>query len=554
MDMRRRVIVFLVLSVLALESRGIGVAPDPVEYEASFDAVMSNACHRFEEYGVLIDPGRLRYGEHEILDSFLYGRESYRLGDGQTAPVSEKLEWLCEILGELFPECEQKWSRKVDELKAGRRHITVGEVEDRLNALRDGDCAPVEMDGGACRSSSGEKVEDVECIHCGRRTVYRHLDERDDAITPGEYEAIAKELRRWGLDVDVDGRAACPDCCPFPCDFRIQDDFPVSVRLRDTLERPENERDAYRTSMLTTGMVVRVMDVYTRQDGETVYSGVPQEEPEVVGSVRRDRVLKRHFRRGRKVYVQSRHVAEVMRGRSAFLRSVPPAVLTFNGRRSAVSRDMAELLLAFVQGYDTAYVGDFHDHVPLKAAEPLLRSVLLTGSNSEEMRLKRETLADGAVRWSVNQAWYFSSVLPSVKSELEPFVAGMREISVPIERDADGARIAWNVFGTTPDGWICDWLFGAGPREGESKIRHFVVLVTEIGQTSAACRIYELPGDEAWSFGRKWIEAFGHSDLSLSSVAEFRSKDPDQADVLLVTPWLCRGTSQYFIVRKQDCL
>ena len=115
------------------------------------------------------------------------------------------------------------------------RTLSKKEISERLDALKSLGPSPVKMDSDMCRSSSGFVAVDVDCIHCGRKIVYSELDEIDHGKPPAYYKKVAEELGRLGIKVEVDGRASCPKCCPYPCDFKLGE-FERNVRFKDDVD------------------------------------------------------------------------------------------------------------------------------------------------------------------------------------------------------------------------------------------------------------------------------------------------------------------------------
>ena len=59
---------------------GSGYEPDSAKYQQALRDVVEFSCKEFARYGITIDPSCLKYGDQEIVDSFLKGREYYRDG------------------------------------------------------------------------------------------------------------------------------------------------------------------------------------------------------------------------------------------------------------------------------------------------------------------------------------------------------------------------------------------------------------------------------------------------------------------------------------------
>ena len=407
-----KVPLFIIVLLVNISSFGSGRRPDPIEYQSKLDTVVAEACKKFERYGVHLTPDKLKYGEHEIVDSFLYGRDTYRDSRGRTFPVEEKLEWLAGVLGDKYHDLEIKWRRNVEELKKGVRRLSQKEIELRLNELRDGPLPTVKMSDGGCRSSSGCRAIYVECIHCGKLTIYPNIEENAYVFTPHTYLSRVEKMKQWGLIVSVDGRTACPDCCPFPYNFKLKD-FPAFVKVRDDFEMPQKDDPNYHIlGSVLPGLEIKVTSINPRGMNGLSYSGscsypeawihenktlnyfclVPGARPlygyfdknvqyaeprEVVDVPRRGRFLKILNVRSDYASVPAQYVAEIKHVRSSNHGSIPPVVLTINGHRFGASPNLIDAIEAFIQGYDTVITGTYRDHIPLKRFEPQLRKILV---------------------------------------------------------------------------------------------------------------------------------------------------------------------------------
>lgn len=391
-----------------------GYEPDPVKYQQALRAVVEFSCKEFATFGITIDPSKLAYGDHEIVDSFLKGREYYRKKWGKDEPLESKLSWLAELFGERFTEYETRWRRMVADSKNHPcQPLTKEEISKRLDEIKALGPSPVEMDSGLCRSSSGRAAIDVECIHCDKHTVYSELDQIYHNLPPGYYKKIADELGRLGIKVEVDGRAACPECCTNTCDFKLGK-FEYKVRFKKNIDWAKvNNRKlrAMKGDQLLTvvqkcsrGFSLSGYDVngvfeeaWLLKNGNAPYGDIYEKPGEgllcglvVAQSITfaepRDEVtipdkgtfvkIKKFHYRGI-VYVPDTMVDVVTFARSSKLYDIPQTILIINGKRFPASEFTAQMLLAFAKRYSTFYSGPFNDHYAIANSEKLLREMLL---------------------------------------------------------------------------------------------------------------------------------------------------------------------------------
>ena len=84
---------------------------------------------------------------------------------------------------------------------------------------------------------------------------------------------------------------------------------------------------------------------------------------------------------------------------------------------------------------------------------------------------------------------------------------------------------------------------------GNAPCRHYVVLVTSLGKdNNAHCRVYETQGSDTNGIKEK-VSELDCVDKLFSAVGEFWAKDRERADVLVITPWLRRGTAHCVYTR-----
>ena len=388
-----------------------GYRPDPVEYDKALRDVVAARCKDFAKLGVEIDPAKLQYGEEEVVDSFLNGRELYRTAYQSRFPVSEKLEWLKGILGDAYESRREAWAKAVADRKSGRiPRWTRERLKARMDELALMPESPVKMDDGMCRSSSGCARIDCKCIHCGWHTVYTDVDEIYRNEPPEYYKGIADELKACGLDVEVDGRAVCPDCNRLKFDFRLSmtpevcrvkpvDDstrgrrlqlptLPTNVELR-VIGHQKVSRTV--TSFYEVQCVFPEAWVQERGNQFLVYgatndarclefladdAGLEYAEPRVTCHGRCGRLTRIVNYRCNRIDVPAEYIETLKSIRSSGLDDIPPTYFVVNGRRFEVDRFTADALLALVQGYSTFATGTFSDHYPIQQALPKLRKCL----------------------------------------------------------------------------------------------------------------------------------------------------------------------------------
>ena len=604
--MRRHLNVLLIftVSIAFMWSQpvaGSGYEPDSAKYQQALRDVVEFSCKEFARYGITIDPSCLKYGDQEIVDSFLKGREYYRDGSGNEVPLEPKLAWLAKLFGDRYAEYEVRWRRKVLEGKAYPvRTLSKKEISERLDTLKSLGPSPVKMDSGMCRSSSGHAAVDVGCIHCGRKIVYSELDEIYHGKPPAYYKKVAEELGRLGINVEVDGRASCLKCCPYPCDFKLGE-FVRSVRFKDNVDwsKVNNcyvrafKRDQLLTVVQTFGRGIPSSGYYVlgvfkeswlkvladgyimlyEQPGKGFLCGMsrgnsvvafaePREEVTVPGQGTFVKIV--DFGCPTPVYVPTSMVDVVTTAQASKLEDIPPTFFIINGNRFPVTECEAQLLLAFAKRYSSFYVGVFHDHYAVAQYEPWLRKVLLGASCTPAPHVNGVPGSKGdgfRMRWELDQDWYFKSFLPGIQAELEKIDPNARDMTVAFEPVSKSempckgpvagfaGAVKWNVFGAPPEKWDVDMEYGICLIWGNAPCRHYVVLVTSLGEANnARCRIYETTGSDTYGF-RKKVSELDCEDKTFSAIGEFWAKDRKGADVLVITPWLRRGTAHCVYTR-----
>ncbi len=399
------------LAFMVLSSNAIGYAPDPKKYDRALRNVVESRCRDFEKLGVTIDPARLKYGEEEIVDSFLNGREFYRTPYKKRIPLTEKLDWLSRLLGKCFEERYKAWATAVENRKKGTSpRWTPDRIRARLNELAMLPESPVKLDDGLCRSSTAGDVAriDYKCIHCGRHTVYTDVDNKCHNQSPEYFKRIAGEIKEWGLDIEVDGRDACPDCCKEPHDFklsttpevcrirpdaRIQDDSMPSImpgidlKVVGLRKMPGQEVFSFKVQCVLpeawVGKYGTYYEVYAATNDLCFLAFLPADaslkyvEPRVTRMGRnRMRLSKVIDFSCMRAEVRANRTEAVKSVRSSELLDIPPTYFIVNGHRFAADESTAEALLAFVQGYTTFISGYFSDHHPIQRALPRLRECL----------------------------------------------------------------------------------------------------------------------------------------------------------------------------------
>ncbi|MBQ9344701.1 MAG: hypothetical protein IJT88_05755 [Kiritimatiellae bacterium] len=397
---------------------GVGYEVDPVEYQQALDKVVEANCQEFARRGVDIDPARLSAADAEIVDSFLNGRDFYRVPSGSRRPMAPKLEWLQSLLGEAYGPLEAAWRQQVEDRAAGRiPPLSREEIAARLDALEAADPFPVCMDDGSCRSSCCTLAIDVECIHCGRHVLYRQLDETYHNLTPAQYRDIARDISQWGIPVEVDARAACPDCSGNPDEFQLAD-FPVVCHLKpEALDADEELSGCWllRKVGVGTNWDLPVVSIWTDRDGTNPRyelrivlpeawlrvqngwydvhekpGGAPflgiMDDSFLTYAEPREEVVGEDGMTYRKVlnveYASERNIPgkflDIVRTERSTGRSdIPSPTFIIDGRRVEVDVAHVEALRSFAQGYKTIICGPFSDHSPLKSFVPWLRETLL---------------------------------------------------------------------------------------------------------------------------------------------------------------------------------
>ena len=376
----------------------------------------------FERMGVKLTVGSLtNYEETEIVDSFLQGRDFYRANDNRRIPLSGKLAWLENLFGDGFVKFNEQWKRKVEDLTANRIPVwTRARIATRLDELEKMECEPMMMPSGLCRSSSGFVFVDMECIHCGRHTVYTHLDQVEHNQPPAHYKAVARELWRWGLNVAVDGRSACPDCSPDNRDFKLSE-TPTRCRVKPEINlssdpylwylKPDcdlritqvcargNSRIGYDVTCTVPEAWLNVdrygaMCLYDQPDGRIMFYvssskdvefSEPQEESFVTKGNRTIKFVKvKNVVNHVFLHVKADMVDVVERKRASGLYDIPATFFTFSDSRFSVDEELADNMLAFVQGYSMTISGLFHDRSPIQKAIPRLRKAFVDSPKLKE--------------------------------------------------------------------------------------------------------------------------------------------------------------------------
>ena len=415
---RVRISIIWGFALMAYSCNAIGLEPDWTEYNKAKRNVVETRCREFEKLGVAIDPTMLTYGEEEVVDSFLNGREFYRTPYGKRSQTNEKLDWLKGLLGNAYESHAKTWTKAIEDRKAGLLpHWTPNRLKAKLDELTLMPESPVKMDDGMCRSSTFGEVAriDARCIHCGRHTVFTDLDKICHNQPPEYYKRIADEIKEWGLEVEVDGRSACPDCCKEHRNFKLST-TPEVCRVNPNADF--SKRDSS-TPSIKPGIDMKVIGLRKMGKGGAVYSYEVQcVLPEAwvldegcqyavyaatndlccVDYLSHETILE---------YVEPREVVRTTIGRFSKIRNVfckrvgvigigmkadrvlpvkvvrssevddiPPTYFIIYGRRFAVDEFTANALLALVQGYTTFISGYFSDHYPIQRALPKLRECL----------------------------------------------------------------------------------------------------------------------------------------------------------------------------------
>ena len=378
----------------------------------------------FNRMGAKLKPGTLiNCEEAEMVDSFLHGRDFYRCGMNGHAPLSERLEWLREIFGDDFGDFETRWRQNVAALRGSSLPTWTRErIAARLDELAAMEREPIMNSSIGCRSAPYVDAVDVECMHCGRHTVYSKLEDLDYNKPPAYYKAVARELANWGLHVAVDGKAACPDCSQNTNDFRLSE-MPTLCRARPGCDfsshpslwyvKPEDRLHVVSVFSLADTNVVYVVRctvheawincdkwghccVYDRPGGRIIADCSSMAELEFIepkdetvvdkGGLAKKFIKIKNFKDRIAKYVKASRVEVVERKRSSELRDIPPTFFIFDGSRFLVDEKLANQMLAFVQGYDVVISGFFHDRSPIQGAIPRLRDVLVNSARNNTLR------------------------------------------------------------------------------------------------------------------------------------------------------------------------
>ena len=428
---RVRLSVIWGFTIMAYSCGAIGREPDWTKYNKALRDVVETRCRDFEKLGVVVNPTMLKYGDEEVVDSFLNGREFYRTPYGKRFPTTEKLDWLKGLLGNAYENRAKAWTKTIEDRKAGRLpHWTPDRLRARLDELALMPESPVKMDDGMCRSSTFGDVAriDARCIHCGRHTVFTDSDKIYHNQPPEYYKRIADEIKEWGLDVEVDGRSACPDCCKEHRDFKLST-TPEVCRVKPDADFSKRDDS---TPSIKPGIDMKVIGLRKKEKGGAAYSYEVQcvlpeawvvdngcqyvvyaatndlycvdflsyetileyVEPREVMRTRRGRFSKIRNVFCKRVGVigigmKADRVLPVKVVRSSDIEDIPPTYFIINGRRFVIDEFTANALLALVQGYTTFISGYFSDHYPIQRALPKLRECLGFSSTRNQ---KLETL------------------------------------------------------------------------------------------------------------------------------------------------------------------
>ena len=84
------------------------------------------------------------------------------------------------------------------------------------------------------------------------------------------------------------------------------------------------------------------------------------------------------------MYVKEEMVDVIERKRSSGLYDIPVTFFTFEDSKFPIDEELADQMLAFVQGYSMTISGMFHDRSPIQKAIPRLREVLVGSPNPNE--------------------------------------------------------------------------------------------------------------------------------------------------------------------------
>lgn len=398
-------VIVTALVCISMHAEADGCMPDPEESQKALHDAMEDKCKKFKKFGVDISAEKLAYDEGEMIDSFLNGREFYRSSYNEHLPLEGKLDRLRQLLGEAYPGLERKWKLAVSARNAGKiPRWTPESFAARLKELEMMTPDRVIMDDGRCRSCSSTIHIDSKCPHCGRHTVYTRINDTYHDQPPSYYDAVAKELRRWGLDVHIDARRACPDCCMEKIDFKLST-TPTLCRLKPSASvegenrlvrfiKPEWDLHVRNVLNVSKGLTYEIICVFPtawarkgkygyevfatpswdgflgyRQSNQLIFAESPE--------VRNGRFIKVMDFRFEGIDIGADKVDVVERTRSSGLDDIPETMFIVFGRRFPVSELMADTLLSFVQGYTTVITGPFHDHLPIQKMLPFLKNLIL---------------------------------------------------------------------------------------------------------------------------------------------------------------------------------
>ena len=333
-----------------------GVAVDRNAYNRRLREIVEASCKEFAKAGVNVDPARLEYPENEIVDSFLNGREFYRDFWGRSLDLSEKLGWLRDLFGVDYPRLEAEWKSRVATRNGNPGfRLSKEEIARRLDAIEAATDPPLRMHDGSCMSTSGYFTVDSECIHCGRPLRYDRLGGLAPDMPPSGFLHMAKMLKAWGVEIELDGRAACPSCCTNGTDFKLSE-VPFICRLDENADFSQARADIRSIPAGVDLLVLSRRD--WGKDGQ--------------------RFDLRCTSSGREIFTVPQEFLKVTKTCTASaLGDIPPTWFSFEGRRFKLDEWHARALLAFAQGYTTVLGGPFGSHNSLKPAVPWLREVLL---------------------------------------------------------------------------------------------------------------------------------------------------------------------------------
>ena len=212
--------------------------------------------------------------------------------------------------------------------------------------------------------------------------------------------------------MEVDGRAACPDCTRQKLDFKLSM-TPEVCRLKPVEKPAGNGRQELQLQSLPPGLDLQVIGVRKVRGGVTSFyevqcvlpeawvehscdmysvfvstndedcvdlllddTGLEYAKPRVTCRGRCGMLTRIVNYRCSRIEVQEGRFETVKSIRSSGLDDIPPTYFVVNGRRFEVNRFTADALIALVQGYSTFATGTFSDHYPIQQALPRLRERL----------------------------------------------------------------------------------------------------------------------------------------------------------------------------------